>query len=117
MAGPVSLRAGVGTFPGLGVRVAAPVGLRYSADLGGPVGLEVGAGALVTSLSSKYLFAWVTGTEATPTVQAFPTLEAAFRVGVGPSQFVRAGAGVIYDGYDAASRVKVVPSLGAGVAL
>ncbi len=117
VAGPVSLRAGVGTFPGLGVRLAAPVGLRYSAGLGGPLALEAGAGVLVTSLSSEYLFSWVTDVGPTPTVQTFPTAEAALRIGVGPGQFVRLGGGAIYDGYDPARRVKVVPSLGAGVAL
>ena len=117
VAGPVSLRAGIGTFPGLGVRLAAPVGLRYTAGLGGPLAVEVGTGVLVTSLSSEYLFSWVTDTEPTPSVQAFPTAEAALRIGVGPSQFIRVGGGAIYDGYDPARRVKVVPSLGAGVAL
>ena len=117
VAGPVSLRAGVGTFPGLGVRLAAPVGLRYSADLGGPLGLEIGAGALITSLSSEYLFSWVTDVGPTPALQAFPTVETALRIGVGPRQFVRVGGGALYDGYDPARRIKIVPSLGAGVAL
>ena len=117
VAGPLSLRAGVGTFPGLGVRLAAPVGLRYSAGLGGPLRLDVGAGGLITSLSSEYLFTWVTGADPTPAVQAFPTVETALRVDVGSGRFVRVGGGAIYDGYDPARRVKVVPSLGAGVDL
>ena len=117
VAGPLSVRAGVGTLPAVGIRVAAPVGLRYAIDVGGPVSLDLGTGVLVTALSSDFLFAWVTDVEPGPRVQAFPTAEAALRVGAGAGRFVRVGAGAIYDGYDPGRRVKVVPSLGAGLAL
>jgi hypothetical protein len=111
----LSARVGAGTLPALGVRLAVPVGLRYGMGVGRAT-VEVGAGAVVTSLASEYLFTWATHTE-TPAVQAFPTAEAGVRFGVGARSFVRGGLAALYDGHDPDRRLKVLPSLGAGVRL
>jgi hypothetical protein len=109
-----SARAGLGTLPPAGVTAALPVGVRYAADAG-PVAVEAGVGALVASLSSEYLFTWMTDIPSPPALQLFPTAEAGVRFGVGGGRFVRVGMGAFYDRYDPAAPVKLMPAVGFGV--
>ncbi len=116
VAGPLAVRAGVGTFPAGGIRLAIPVGLRVSMDAG-PVEVEVGAGGVLTRLSSQFLYTWVTDTPDPSSTQVFPSTELMVRVPTGRGSFVRAGGAALYDRYHPYQRVVLLPSVGVGMGL